>query len=852
LSITITATNFARLPIANFAANNFLAQYSSKITCLDLKLSAALTFDLTEAISKLCIQSPKANVELKNLALDWQLSIERFSPKLAFTKIKVEQLKVLGSALLIDHIDKNRQKNNQYKKEPFSFNDIKQSISQLAQLDLASKIQIQQIDYQPYIQDKTFEKPRYLGQLAIDKNKLVLSINPPKEATFLTVQLSVSKQSLHGELAVELSLLRELLAHHHVKLPADIDRSLSIKGQLTSQLQWQDQQKEQSLTINSQLNDFSLQWSNQNDLAIPFNINGILNWQTSFNDNMLQVNYSQQSKLDLVYQKEDLLKLLSLKDISPQLIELVKNNPKNHLSIEPHGKVKLDLEQKKLFVSELKLTSLNTNFPMKFALNNTTLKLENNEQTKAIILDQAEFSLATHIKVKQLNKISAQPIKIEASGRIKQNPKAWLIELAPTTKVQLSELHLSEAKLAATKDNKPNNTNLLNASKLLSHWQGDISINNAREVTLALQLSSQITKLVMPELMQVELAQLNATIDGNINDINLVGNVTVDELELAQLSIQGNVNQANLELYTKKISLTDLLGLNIKLPFSVQPIAGNLSYRLSGQLAELINGERTPLKLTVELQDLSGEFNDIWVEELNWQHHFILNKSDIQSDNSANDRNNNKLTIAQLGTEPALTNLSAQTNIDLKNNVFNLSATNISAGLLEGNIHIAQAQWPMSAEHSVNVQLNEIDLEQLLALDKKQGIVVTGKVSGLLPVVFANKKFTIKNGELHNVSNGLIQIVDNPAVERLKASSTELKLAFEALENLHYHQLTSEVSMADDGYMLLDTKIKGRNPDLDNEVNLNLNLSYDLLGLLESISITERFEKNIINKLQKN
>jgi hypothetical protein len=76
-------------------------------------------------------------------------------------------------------------------------------------------------------------------------------------------------------------------------------------------------------------------------------------------------------------------------------------------------------------------------------------------------------------------------------------------------------------------------------------------------------------------------------------------------------------------------------------------------------------------------------------------------------------------------------------------------------------------------------------------------------------------------------------------------------LAFEALQNLHYHQLSSAVSMADDGYMLLETVIKGRNPDIDNDVNLNLNLSYDLLGLLESMSITQRFEESIIKGLQK-
>ena len=95
-------------------------------------------------------------------------------------------------------------------------------------------------------------------------------------------------------------------------------------------------------------------------------------------------------------------------------------------------------------------------------------------------------------------------------------------------------------------------------------------------------------------------------------------------------------------------------------------------------------------------------------------------------------------------------------------------------------------------------------------------------------------------------------MLNNPAVNELKASNSQLKLAFDALQNLHYHQLSSDVSMADDGYMLLETVIKGRNPDLDNDVNLNLNLSYDLLGLLESLSITEQFEQRIIKGLQKN
>jgi hypothetical protein len=51
--------------------------------------------------------------------------------------------------------------------------------------------------------------------------------------------------------------------------------------------------------------------------------------------------------------------------------------------------------------------------------------------------------------------------------------------------------------------------------------------------------------------------------------------------------------------------------------------------------------------------------------------------------------------------------------------------------------------------------------------------------------------------------------------------------------------------------MLLATAIKGRNPDLDNEVNLNLNLNYDLLGLLESLDITDQIENEIIKQSKK-
>jgi hypothetical protein len=262
--------------------------------------------------------------------------------------------------------------------------------------------------------------------------------------------------------------------------------------------------------------------------------------------------------------------------------------------------------------------------------------------------------------------------------------------------------------------------------------------------------------------------------------------------------------------------------------------------------------------LALSVKDVTGEIDGTWLQELNWQQSFKISNGKVNSlfaDRSGNTKGEvkaeNNLTIAKIETATAITELSANTLVDFSQEEINVKAKNITGNLLEGRFEVLQAQWPFSKGSAVNVKLTKIDLEKLLELDKEQGIVVTGKVSGEFPIFYDGKDFLINEGYLHNVGGGLIQVFDNPAVEELKTSSTELKLAFEALENLHYHHLSSAVSMADDGYMLLVTEIKGRNPDLDSEVNLNLNLNYDLLGLLESLNITDHFENKVIKGLQK-
>ena len=311
--------------------------------------------------------------------------------------------------------------------------------------------------------------------------------------------------------------------------------------------------------------------------------------------------------------------------------------------------------------------------------------------------------------------------------------------------------------------------------------------------------------------------------------------------------IAGPTLAPKVQLAAQKLQLTDLLSLNIQLPAKIDLIDGLLDYSVSGQLTNLTDIKNTPLDVSVAITSASGDVEGIWLQELNWQQNFTFLAGKITTTPTTEEN----LTLELIETPTPISKISISTNWTFDKS-FKFSANKLKADILGGSFSVPSLQWPFEHGHSVNVQLKSIDLEQVLALDKKQGIVVTGNISGELPVTFDGEKYIIDGGELHNISNGLIQVIDNPAVAELKANNSQLQLAFDALQNLHYHQLSSAVSMADDGYMQLDTVIKGRNPDIDNDVNLNLNLSYDLLGLLESLSITQRFEESIIKGLQKN
>ena len=821
--LLISLVFFARKQIAIYSINNYFLAYKVRLSCIDFHLTSSLDI----IVNKACINTPQADIELVNAHL-------QLSSRLLVSAINVETMTIEAKAELRNNTAPSQQH--------FDNNSVRDYLSKIAQLTLPLPITVKAFTYLPFYQLDNTQKTLFYGQLVANNNNINFSLKNIKQENILSAEFASKGENFTAMLSTDLAQLTPLLAIHQLALPAKLDKKTIIEGKLNTQLQWHNK----VFTANSQLNDFSINSTTDIDQLGPFNINGMFSWQTTLNANTALFTFDEQSLVNINFSDKNLLEFITTKNISADIVALVKDNPTTGLIIKPQGRLQIDFTKQKIFISTLELTSKNTEKPWQLLLSDSTLSYET-DQTFTPILNEVNYALNAELVSNKLNTLTKKPVKIISSGTLKQQDLGWEIVIFPDTRLELSALKLSQPSLSSIK----NNNNILNIKKLITHWQGNIDFDHNGLAELSLQLSSQASMLQISGIALIEEFKMQAKVYGNLHDIAITASTFADNQPVANIKLSGEIAKPHLIIAAYDIALTELLALKVNLPIDISLIDGRVSYQLRAQLTDRVNWLNNTATLNVSMHDVTGEIDSTWIQELNWAQEFILSDGYIKT-TSVDKKPKNNLTIAKIETAPQLSEFGAQTSLSFKDEVLSLKATEIDAKLLGGNVNIAKAQWPFTESRSVNIQLTSIDLEKLLALDPKEGIIITGKISGDLPVALNGKQFTISGGELHNISDGIIKVANNPRVEQLKESDPQLKLAFDAMQNIHYHQLSSDVSMANNGYMLFDTIIKGRNPDLDNDVNVNLNLSYDLLGLLKSLNFTKHLEQTLSDKLQKN
>jgi len=846
-----------------------------QITCLDINL----TNDMSIVISQLCIESTIADIEINDMKIQWQ-----YSPQMQITDIDIRLADIKGKAHLFSNVNttppsNQHTQNNQSLSQILSI-ALQPYVAQISQLKLPTRINITEIYYLPFttksIASKskviTYQKPEapYTAKLSTIDNIYSFSLQNNEKTEFFNAKLAQNKDSFTIELSNNLNLLKNFAVIHPLPITTLLQNDL-IANEVNGNVELLIKYQAGVISLQSKINELLIDFPNGINQSSPFKLSGALNFNSHFtlisteetkskitdkNNTEITLDFVDKNEILLEYNQLLIINALENNQLPPAIISIVKDNPLKYLKFMTKGNGAITLNDLKGSISHIEISAHDNELIHQTKLDNITFALASahnatnsvsNKKNKIQHIQQMPYTLAvehfvidSQLNLASITKLTKAPVVFHLEGEVDTTDQKTTVSLTEMSSIKFKDIAVT------TSDEKKAKT-AISLKLLTTSLSGKIQLLKNNDFNINLAVYNKASQVNIPKTLKIKSLNLLSQIQGNLDDISINTTVNADDIYLGDITISGLIQTPRLKVTAKKLQLTDLLSLNIQLPTSVALIDGTLDYSLSGELTDLNNIENTPLNASFSITSLSGEVDGIWVQELNWQESFTLQAGKI----STKPHVDNNLTIELIETFTPISKISMNTDWAF-NKDFTFSANKLNADIFSGSVSVPIIKWPFEHGHSANVQLNSIDLAQVLALDKKQGIVVTGNISGELPIVFDGEKYMIEQGELHNVSNGLIQVINNPAVESLKANNDQLQFAFEALQNLHYHQLSSEVSMTNDGYMQLDTVIKGRNPTIDNDVNLNLNISYDLLGLLESLSITQHFEDSLIKGLQKN
>lgn len=872
LLILLTITYSVRLSIINNLIKTQVSLTQMEITCLDVSLTKSMTI----VVDKLCLQNVKADIEIVEAKIRWQ-----YFPDIEITDIDVRRMKIKGKDHFFANINKTLKSNEGNKKEQdlslLLSTTLQPYIEQASQFQLPINTNISEIFYFPFIDlnkpDKSIDiafmqgEIPYKAALTMGDNIHTFSLLNADGDEYIKAKLIQEKESFSITLSSKLKLLKSLANTHQLPIPAELQNKLltyDVSGNLDSLIEYQ----ADFMSMNNQITDLSVNFGQENESSSAFKISGALNVNSQLNlasidkannnesgvsatehNGSIELIFANENEILVEINKAKLRLMLNSFELSPEVASLIEDNPLTSLSLKSKNGGKLTLSNNKVEISYAELSARGEQRLHQIKLDNINLTVPNNIHPQKLTVEN--FKIDSQLKLADLAAFSSSPVRFHLEGKL-QKEESTDITLFENSSITFNNIAIHKQKSnteidASQRSVALNSQPQLSIKTLVTTIEGSVQLFKDNELSLNIKTHNKAKQVYGANLLKINSFDVFSETKGTLDDISLKAMTSADGIKLGDIAITGPIKSPKVRIAANSLQLTDLLSLNISLPIEVDLIAGELSYSISGQRVDLSNIEKTDFNASIAITSLSGELDGTWLQDLNWHQDITLRDGKITTEPNIKEN----FTVELIETPTPISMLSMNTSWYFGKE-FQFSANSVAGEVLGGSFAIPRLNWPIEQGHSVNVQLNSIDLEQVLALDKKQGIVVTGKISGELPITYDGEKYIIEEGELHNISNGLIQVMDNPAVAELKASNAQLQLAFDALQNLHYHQLSSAVSMADDGYMQLDTVIKGRNPDIDNDVNLNLNLSYDLLGLLESLSITQRFEESIINDLQKN
>ena len=150
------------------------------------------------------------------------------------------------------------------------------------------------------------------------------------------------------------------------------------------------------------------------------------------------------------------------------------------------------------------------------------------------------------------------------------------------------------------------------------------------------------------------------------------------------------------------------------------------------------------------------------------------------------------------------------------------------------------------------LRAESIELTELLSLKEFEAIELSGRIGAELPVIIEGDQISILDGMLTGEAPGGV-IRYQPEVVSDDTGTSAIGIVTEALSNFEYETLTSTVGYSEDGDLILQMRLAGRNPDLEDNrpVILNLGVESNIPEMLRSLQAARAVEEILEQRIKK-
>ncbi len=620
---------------------------------------------------------------------------------------------------------------------------------------------------------------------------------------------------------------------HHSSHVLPLDLVLSVKGDFEAQ-------------VNKSKTGINAQVLLNEDLNIDLNSSEVEKAQ--FLDSILQ-NTDDPSKKNKDLAKEHSL-LSILKESWPSELSIKKNTliKFNHSlqQIQAQLDLKVNSEQVELSVALPEFSSdyAFSNVQSDWSLKGNLLKPLNytfKEQSQAASIQQLKFYL-TGTVLKGLEAGESYNLHVKPPSHI-------LIQEFAFDEAELDELVIELDKPAVLSFSTEKSKGLTINEAIL--WHSKLKGGRYKSYNFAslgskhgfkfkgesyhLNSQWQLDDLLSFGTEMVYLGKQNQVKTDNINDVDehILMNISLLDIDLTQsLKTINSFRQDDIDL--SELSYDEL------------DLSLSLLYELGqGMAPNKIREDQDPINVTMDLNlsNLSGKYQDMAFSGFNIS---LLCKGS-QFDQHCD----NKLSLDKLFVGLDIDKLALNSEFNWQDEQLQLKLGKVSGEILAGHFSshdiLIEPQRPIKG----NIVLSKLSLAELSTLLDQPGVSIDGLVDGVLPFVFEQGRMQIMDGSLTNHEQGLIKIDGNPTIEGLKQSQPSLKDALDALKELKYSRLLTNVSMLPDGETQVKVAIEGRSKGIERPINFNYQHQENLLQLLQSLRVDSVVSEALTEKYNK-